>query len=102
MPFGLRPSNKDETQPVASGLGLWTHRNNEYPNSASEPAAEQVSATDIKLLSTLRARFALLGFALLEISDGSLLVTKWNLYKPLQDYAAAKRFLHQIGGAANA
>ena len=52
-----------------------------------------------KVFLTLRARFASAGFALQELSDGSLLVTKWNLCRPLPDATAALRFLRQIGGA---
>ena len=55
---------------------------------------------DRKPYMTLRARYALVGVALVELSDGSLLATRWNLCKPLPDAAAAHRFLRQIGGAA--
>lgn len=55
---------------------------------------------DRKSLLKLRARFALAGVALLELSDGSLLATRWNLCRPLPDATAAHRFLRQIGGAA--
>jgi hypothetical protein len=49
---------------------------------------------------TLRARYALAGLQLLELSDGTLLATKWNLCRPLPDATAAHRFLLQIGGAS--
>ena len=52
-----------------------------------------------KAFLTLRARFAMAGFALLELSDGSLLATRWNFCRPLPDATAALRFLRQIGGA---
>ena len=55
---------------------------------------------DRKAYMTLRARYALVGVALVELSDGSLLATRWNLCKPLPDATAAHRFLRQIGGAA--
>lgn len=56
-------------------------------------------ADSSKRMATLRAQYALAGFELLELSDGSLLATKWNLAKPLPDAYAAHRFLAQIGGA---
>jgi hypothetical protein len=55
---------------------------------------------DRKSFLTLRARYAMAGFELLELADGSLLATKWNLCRPLPDATAAHRFLRQIGGAA--
>lgn len=52
-----------------------------------------------KRMAKLRAQYALAGFELLELSDGSLLATKWNLCRPLPDWYSAQRFLAQIGGA---
>ena len=47
---------------------------------------------------TLQARYALVGFQLLELADGTLLATRWNCCKSLADSYAATRFLRQIGG----
>lgn len=52
-----------------------------------------------KVFETLRAQFALAGFALFELSDGTLLATRWNLTRVLTDVHAALQFLGQIGGA---
>ena len=52
-----------------------------------------------KSFVTLQARYALAGFALLELADGSLLATRRNCCKTLPDLYAATRFLRQIGGA---
>ena len=55
-----------------------------------------LDAVSTQMLNAL----AMAGFALLELSDGSLLATRWNLSRPLPDTTAALRFLRQIGGAA--
>lgn len=52
-----------------------------------------------KAFETLRARFALAGFSLIELADGSLLVSRWNFTRPLPDANAATQFLRYIGGA---
>jgi hypothetical protein len=51
-----------------------------------------------KSFVTLQARYAMAGFALIEMSDGTLLATRWNCCRPLPDLAAASRFLKLIGG----
>lgn len=45
------------------------------------------------------ARFASAGIALQEVSDGSLLTTRWGLCRPLSDDKAALRLPRQGGGA---
>ena len=63
--------------------------------------AEAMQPADpLKRMATLRAQYALAGFELLELSDGSLLATRWNQCRPLPDATAALRFLRLIGGAA--
>ena len=89
---GLIPSRKDETPRLAGAEGF-----------RDQDKADTTIVADLdggcKALLTLRARFAMAGFALLELSDGSLLATRWNLCRPLPDATAALRFLRQIGGA---
>ena len=53
-----------------------------------------------KALITIAAQLAMRGYALHELADGSLSVSRWNLSCSLLDLAAAKRFLLKIGGAA--
>jgi hypothetical protein len=53
-----------------------------------------------KTFETLRAKYALRGFELIELADGSLLAHKWDLTRPLPDAHAARQFLKLIGGAA--
>jgi hypothetical protein len=52
-----------------------------------------------KIVATRRAELALLGgFTLVELADGSYLVTKWNCCRPLADLRAVTAFVRQVGG----
>lgn len=53
-----------------------------------------------KALETAVARFAMRGYELRQLADGSLLVSRWNLSQPLGGLDAAEGFLRQIGGAS--
>lgn len=53
-----------------------------------------------KAFTSLQARYAMAGFSLIELADGSLLASRWNLTRPLPDAHAASQFLRRIGGAA--
>ena len=56
---------------------------------------------DGKRFATLRAELAILGgFTLLELADGSYLVTRWNCCRPLADLRAVAAFVRHVGGAA--
>ena len=58
-------------------------------------------ADDGKRFATLRALLALAGgFTLLELADGSYLVTRWNCSRPLADLRAVAVFVRQVRGAA--
>ena len=89
---GLNPPHKDEAPRLAGAEGF-----------RDQDKADTAIVADLdgprKAFLTLRARFAMAGFALLGLSDGSLLATRWNLCRPLPDATAALRFLRQIGGA---
>lgn len=63
-PLCLSPPHKDKGRPVASGPASRENMKNENLNCAADPAAEQISAIDIKLLATLRTRSALAGWML--------------------------------------
>lgn len=90
---GLSPPASEDAPTVASGRGV-----------GDQDKANAAIVTDLdgqrKAFLTLRARFAMAGFALLELSDRSLLASRWNLCRALPDATAALRFLRQIGGAA--
>lgn len=95
------------TGPAFAGLSPPAHE--DAPTVVSGRGAKDQDKTDTTIVAnldgrrkaflTLRARFAMAGFALLELSDGSLLATRWDLCRPLPDATAALRFLRQIGGA---
>ncbi len=52
-----------------------------------------------KAFEQLRAELALAGgFALLELSDGTYLISRWSHCRPCADLAAVRQFLRQIGG----
>ena len=89
---GLTASDKDETPRLAGAEGF-----------KDQGKADTAIVADLdgerKAFLTLRARFAMAGYALLELSDGSLLATRWNRCRPLPDATAALRFLRQIKGA---
>ena len=55
---------------------------------------------DRKVFATLQARYAIAGFSLFELADGSLFASRCNLCRALPDAHAATRFLRQIGGTA--
>lgn len=52
-----------------------------------------------KALETLRAKLALRGYELHELADGSLMVSRWNLSRPLSSIEAAEAFARQVGAA---
>jgi hypothetical protein len=58
------------------------------------------AAPEVASFATLRARYALAGFSLLELPDSSLVAARWGRYRTLPDVTAAHRFLRLIGGAA--
>lgn len=52
---------------------------------------------DAKLLATLQAKAALMGYAVHHLPDGAYLVCRWNLSRELPDTAALTRWLEQVG-----
>ena len=54
-----------------------------------------------KMHATLAAQLALAGgYALLQLADGSYLITRWNLTKHCPDLQAVSQFVRRIGGGA--
>lgn len=85
--------HKDEARGLAGGAGLGEQGKSDTADSATASDARR------KAFEGLRAQLALAGgHALHELSDGSYLVTRWNLSRPLADLAAAERFLAQVQG----
>lgn len=59
-----------------------------------------MSAVATKEQASLAAQCALAGLSLHELADGSFLVSRWNLIKPLPDLQAVRAFLRQVTGVA--
>jgi hypothetical protein len=91
-PADLRPPHKDEAPRLAGAEGF-TDQGKAYLEIIADLDGQR------KVFLTLRARHAMAGFALLELSDGSLLATRWNLCRALPGATAVHRFLWLIGGA---
>lgn len=90
---GLSPPQMDEALTGANGQG---------PRDKSKVDISIVAdlGAERKAFTTLQARYAMAGFSLIELADGSLLASRWNLTRPLPDAHAALQFLRRIGGAA--
>lgn len=58
-----------------------------------------IAVGESKEFSSIRAAFALRGYALHCLADGTYLICRWNYCRPLPDLLAARRMLRQIGGA---
>lgn len=84
---------KCETHRLAGAMGF-------RDNSKVDTLIVADLDADRKVFATLQARYAIAGFSLLELADGSLLASRWNLCRPLPDAHAALHFLRKIGGAA--
>ena len=99
-PLGADPDAGVHLTPTSdkargANAGQVKEQENEHRDSAADADAQR------KAFEDLRARLALAGgHALLELSDGSYLVTKWNLCRPLPDLAAVRAFLRMVGGQA--
>lgn len=64
----------------------------------NEPCNSDSGDARRKLFADLRAKLALAGgHSLLELADGSFVVTKWNLCRPLPDLRAVAAFARQVG-----
>ena len=87
------PPNEKPTEALA-GVGGFGEQSKTDTTIVADLDAER------KAFKTLRARYALAGFALIELADGSLLASRWNLTRPLPDAHAALQFLRKIGGTA--
>jgi len=70
----------------------------EHLNSAGDQSRDQAATEQHKQLSTLQARYAMAGFGLHALADGSYLACRWNLSRSLPTLEAAGAFLRMIGG----
>lgn len=88
--FNVAPTN-DETRITATTVPGPKDQQTQ-PYSASNDAER-------KALATLTAQLAIRGYALHQLADGSLMVSRWNLSRSMADLSAARAFLRQVGGA---
>ena len=65
-------------------------------NTLAEIVAHE--SDENKALSTIVAKFALLGHAVHKLSDGGFVVVRWGMSRCCPDAAALGAFLAQIGG----
>jgi hypothetical protein len=62
--------------------------------------AQLAEAQRSKEFATLQAEAALAGFELVSLADGTLLASRWGMFKPLPDVATARLWLRQVGAIA--
>ena len=65
------------------------------------PKSEARTSVDLdadrKIYITLQARAALAGFELVCMADGTFLMSRWGMFRPLADVAACEAFLARVG-----
>jgi hypothetical protein len=57
-------------------------------------------APDAKTLATLTARAAIAGYELVQLADGTFIVSRFNLFRSLDHIAAVEAFLQRVGAPA--
>jgi len=82
---------KTEAQTVGAVLSFGENTSADTPNCAS-------GGDERKAFETLRAKFALKGFALCWLHDRTLVIERWGFTRVLNDLTQAAQFLAQIGG----
>lgn len=82
---------KTEAQAGDTALGFGEITSADTPDCAS-------GGDERKAFETLRAKFALKGFALCWLHDRTLVVERWGFTRVLNDLTQAAQFLAQIGG----
>lgn len=61
-------------------------------------AAELDAEAERKAFATLQAEFALAGHELVRLADGSLMVGRWGLSRPLASTEEARAWLSRVTG----
>ena len=91
--------NNGEAETTGRSLGSWDQTESDKANRSDELVAEQEPRSSVKRLADVTAKLAMHGYSLYPLTDGTLLVTRWNLSKTLPSVNAAERFLQMVGGA---
>ncbi len=89
-------ATKSEALSTCSGQGLSTR------TEITDTKIVDDLHGECKAHATLTAQLAMRGYCLSALSDGSFLIHRWNLSKPIADLRAAAAFLRQITGAGRA
>lgn len=86
------------TGPTPQRVGALNCANSQSPEGTS-PQDFASAGGERKLKASLQANLALAGgFSLIEMADGSYLITRWGLTKTLPDLRAVAAFARQVGG----
>ena len=88
MPAGSPDPERDDAPNRGNGRGAKGQGN----------TADSTDAAFAKLVATAKARAALAGFELVDLPDGSFVITRWNLLsRELPHLAAVDAFLQRAG-----
>lgn len=69
-------------------------------NATTPEPAVSPDIDPTKTFATLQAEFALAGHELVRMADGSLLVSRWGLARPLASIEEARTWLARVTGTA--
>ena len=108
-PASVYPADLTPSGAAGAGQHSPTPQPETQKAGCTRPSADQTklnapivgdSSDDGKVAATLTAQFALLGYSLHALSDGSFLACRWGYSRPLQSMYEAKLLYRQIGGRA--
>lgn len=71
-------------------------------SSDSSQAEADAARLALKALASLQAESALAGYELVQLADGSLIVSRWGMVRPLGTLAEARAWLQRVVGSAGA
>jgi hypothetical protein len=101
---GACTPEKEAVPGVSTGTGQAVNNHRAEVSASAEGSAShdgtepEASRLARKALSGLQAEFALAGHQLVQLADGSLLVSRWGLVRPLATTDDARAFLQQVTG----
>ncbi len=55
------------------------------------------SRRDEKMIATFTARAAIAGYELVQLADGTFIVSRWGIFRSLDHIAAVEAFLQRVG-----
>jgi hypothetical protein len=69
---------------------------------STAPADLSDAEHERKAIATLQARAALAGHELVHLADGTFLISRWGLFRTLDNAAAVERWFDQVEGHRSA